>query len=41
VGQLERSRTAAVRFIELDGRGTRLKLRRSIDLPPLSASERL
>lgn len=41
VGQLERTRTAAIRFIELDGRGTRMKLRRSIDLAPLSANERL
>ena len=41
IGQLQKSRTACVKFIELDGRSGALKVRRALDMPVLSATKRL
>ena len=41
IGQLSSSHTASIKFIEIDGRGPALILRRSIELPPLSNALRL
>ncbi len=41
VGQLNTSRTANVKFFELDGRSSQMKIRRVIALPPLTNAQRL
>lgn len=41
LGQLDRSRTANAIYIELDGRGLSRRLRRALDLPPLTYQQRV